>query len=397
MAQGIKVAPLEHLGVSIARVDSNTTIALVGSAVVSSLDAETKAILATKDNTLLYSTADEALDVFESVGGTIREDLYDIKAQNVLTPVLISLVEITHEQTELTASTFYDSAEIKTAVIEAIDNLRYVRTNYAQRVDVIVAGWFSGDVTVLDKINSMSHLLECVSIVDLNQNSVNEAQVAIEQLGLERSLVFPFVRKVYSTFKDMEINKPYSAMVAAHIAKWDAKLGDFGFCFDHANREVFNAGRCLVKMDYIEGKACAVNNLVDRGATLVINDDGDKLYNFETPLDDQRKNKLEYIRAFDGINLRLVKNLKKYKHRPIQDVIDFAKESIASFLNEAKNHGALIGFDVWISEENTPETIGRGELHLSYKASNSVGVRSITIHPFSTDEFYNEILEEARG
>ena len=389
--QGVSVLEVKNVSPSTAREDSNTTIAVIGTAVIEGLDDAVKSILISKNNILYFDNVDSAIAIFKTIGGTIREDLEDIKAQNVLSPIILSIVPITQtvEDDGTTPQSFYGTnEEIKTALVNAVDNLRYVRTIYATRVDIIVAGWWTWDLAVRDKVNALSEFLDCIGLVDLNETNITSANAVLESLGSTRYLAFPFFRRVWSIYKKAEMKKPNSAIVAGHISVWDAKLGEFGYCFDHANRAIFSAGKCIVDLDYQEGKACGVNNLVDKGACLIVNDDGDKLYNFETTSDDERFNKLELVRTFIGLNRNLQANLKKYKHRPI-DSLTLIKVDVEDFLNSVKLSGGLVGFKVEFGSQNTSTTLSEGKLYIDYYISNVPGIRELILQPFATNEFYS--------
>jgi phage tail sheath protein FI len=178
-------------------------------------------------------------------------------------------------------------------------------------------------------------------------------------------------------------------VVAGHIARWDALLGEFGPCFDHANKLIYDVEGVAIPLTYEEGEdTCDVNTLVNAGGCLLLNDDGNRLYNFETPSDDARFNKLETIRFFDLINENMQKSLKKHKHRPVTDVLTLAKADAEAFLNKAIRNGAAIGAKVWWSDKNSPEEIAAGILYMDYDAGNNVGVRAIVIQPYATNDYY---------
>ncbi len=366
------------------------------------LDKVSEAFEKTKDTTkaglLRFSNAGQALEFFDVIDGTVREDLYDIYMQNVKSPIVLSLVDLSEDEITKSHLTFYDNPEIKTDIINAIDTLKKAKTVLATKVRIPLCGWFSFDDTVYDALDSYTVGTKTISVANANKQNVEDALLWLKPLSSKRILSVPFYRKVWSTFKDEYIMKPYSAIIAGHIAYWDAKHGEFGRCFDHANRNIYNMGDCLVPLFYEEGEdTCDVNIICNNGGCLCLNDEimGDVLYNFETPSNDTRFNKLETIRFFDLINEESQNALKKHKHRPVTEVIHLAKADIDTFLMKSKKAGATVGYQVWWSDRNSPADVSAGILYMDYKAGNNVGVRTIVVQPYATSEYYSlENLEE---
>ena len=391
MPNGIKVLPTKNASATATIVTSTTVIGVVGSASLEGIDADIKAKLddASQSGLLRFGNAEEALEVFASQDGTIREDLWDIKAQNVKSPIVVSLVELTAEMADKEPQVFYEDAEFKSAIVLAIGNLQKARTLFGAKVRIAIASYFSHDDTVRGALDSFASGTKTIAIVDMYQSNVSDAIVALQELGSMRYLAFPFYRRSWSVYKNATVLKPNSAVVAGHIAKWDALLGEFGPCFDHANKLIYDVEGVALALTYEEGEdTCDVNTLVNAGGALLLNDDGNRLYNFETPSDDARFNKLETIRFFDLINENMQKSLKKHKHRPVTEVLTLAKADAEAFINKAIRAGAAVGGKVWWSDRNSPEEIAAGLLYLDYDAGNNVGVRSIVIQPYATNDYY---------
>ena len=392
MPNGIKVLPTKNKSATATVVTSTTVIGLVGSASLDGIDAKIKEKLEDSSyaGLLRFGNADEALEVFKTQEGTIREDLWDISAQNVKSPIIISLVEIPKDVADgESPQTFYGKVAFKSEIIKAIKNLQKARTVFGEKVRITIAGWYSHDKTVRDALDSFATGTKSIAIVDLYLKDVSTAITNLKKLGSMRYLAFPFYRKAWSVFENRAMEKPNSAIVAGHIAYWDAQLGEFGACFDHANKLIYDYKGCVVPLTYEEGEdTCDVNQIVNAGGALIINDDGNRLYNFETPSDDSRFNKLETIRFFDLINENMQKSLKRHKHRPVTDVLTLAKADAEAFINKAVRNGAAVGGKVWWSDKNSPTDISAGILYLDYDAGNNVGVRAIVIQPYATSEYY---------
>lgn len=354
-------------------------------------EAKDKILDDSKAGLLRFSNAEKALETFDVVFGTLREDLYDIFMQNVKSPIVISVVELEESHCDKTPADFYGDSEIKTDVIKALQQLKMAKTALATKVRIPLCGWFTHDKTVLDALNSLITGTKTISVANAMTTNIEDALLWLGEQASPRHLSVPFYRKVWSTFEDAYILKPYSAIIAGHIARWDAKHGEFGTCFDHANREIFNMGDSTVPLFYEEGEdTCDVNIIVNAGGCLCINDEvmGNVLYNFETPSNDTRFNKLETMRYFDLINEESQKALKKHKHRPTTEVLELARGDIEAFLMKSQKAGATVGFDVWWSDRNTPTDISAGILYLDYKAGNNVGVRTIVLQGYATSEYY---------
>jgi len=390
---GIKVLDVKNISPSAVVITSTTVIGIVGTAYLVNVSDEIKEKLAdtAKAGLLRFSTAKKALEVFKESAGTLRETLYDIVMQNVASPVVISLVELTEEQSTRSHKEFYGDPEIKSRLLEKLEALKMAKTVLATKVRIPLIDWFTFDNTILDALNSYLTATKTISVASLDYKNIADALVELKTLASRRCLVVPFYRKAWSVFEDRYIELPYGGIIAGHIAYWDAKLEEFGTCFDHANRPIYNMGDCLVPLFYQEGEdTCDVNVIANAGGCLCINDDvmGDILYNFETPSDDTRFNKLETLRFFDLINEEAQKALKKFKHRPVTEVLGLARAEIEAFLLKSKKAGATVGFDVWWSDRNTPTDISAGILYLDYKAGNNVGVRTIVLQGYATNEYY---------
>lgn len=393
---GVKVLEVKNISPTAVVITSNTVIGIVGTAFLVNVSDEIRAGLAdtAKAGLLRFNNAEEAMAVFEESAGTLRETLYDIYAQNVKSPIIISLVEITEAHSLLSHITFYDDAEIKSKVIERLDALKMAKTVWATKVRIPLVDWFTHDATVLDALTSYVAGTQTFSIANMKNENTGNALVALAVLASDRYLLNPFYRRVWSIFEDKYIEAPYGGIIAGHIAYWDAKGGEFGSCFDHANRPIFNMGDCLVPLFYQEGEdTCGVNVIANAGGCLCINDEimGNILYNFESPKNtsDSRFGKLETIRFFDLINEESQKSLVKHKHRPVTEVLDLALADIEAFLDKSRKAGATVGFEVWWSDRNTATDISAGILYMDYKASNNVGVRTIVLQPNATSEYYS--------
>jgi len=100
------------------------------------------------------------------------------------------------------------------------------------------------------------------------------------------------------------------------------------------------------------------------------------------------------LRFFDGLNENIQQTLKRHKHRTVKEVFHFAKADVDVFLGKAINAGCAIGAKVWWDERNTPSEISAGTIYMSYDAGNNVGIRSIVIQPYATDDYYADLIAE---
>ena len=391
MGQGIKITPVRNASATATIVASLTVIGLVGVGVTADLNAENKALLAEQDNLLLFANASEALEVFKDMKGTIREDLYDISLQNVHNPIVISFVGTTTATIEKDPALFYESTTLKSKVIEAVDNLKKARTIWGRehKVRIAIAPWFSHDDAVRGALDIFAVSTHVMSVCDLKSSTKALALSKLQGLGSRRQLTMPAYRKHFSVYENAIIEKPCSAIVAGHISAWDARMGEFGWAYDHANRDIYGVGAMTMLLSYEEGDdACDINVLADAGATLLLNDDGWKLYNFETPSEDARFNKLETVRYFDGMSENLQQTLKKHKHRPATDVFNLAKADTDAFTGKAVLAGVSVGNRISWSKRNTPSEVAAGVVYLDYADSNNVGIRTIVVDVWATNEFY---------
>ena len=388
---GIQVRPLKNKSATATRIKSLTVIGLVGIGVTTALSAEIREQLALQDNLLRFSSAEKALEVFKNEAGMIKEDLYDIVQQNVDSPIIISFVGTTEASIDKDPALFYEVDALKSKVILAIANLQKARTIWGEtsKVRVAIAPWFSHDTDVQGALNVFNVGTKTVGVVDLHASSFNSALTLLSAMGGTHQLVFPFYRRAYSVYANAVIEKPNSAIVAGHIAFWDGEMGEFGFAFDHANRPISDVDGVTLNLTYEEGQSdCEVNQICDAGGCVLLNDDGWKLYNFETPNEDERLNKFETIRYFDGMTGNLQKSLKKHKHRPMTDVFNLAKADADTFTGKAVKAGVSVGNKITWSAQNTPSEVAIGTIYMDYEDSNNLGMRTLVLQPLATNEYY---------
>jgi phage tail sheath protein FI len=280
-------------------------------------------------------------------------------------------------------------------VLEQIANLAFARTVFgkAYKVRWAIAGYFSHDIDVQQKLDILNEGTKTTGIIDLKAESVQEAVQTLESMGTKRQLVTPFYGQKWSRFTDGNIMRPLSACIAGHNAYWSAMLGEFGDAYSYGNQPIYGITKIAVPLSYEEGADCDVNTIADAGGAVVFNDEGFELYNFETPNTDETENKLEYVRFFDMINEALQKGAKEYHQRPFTDVMDMLGLKIEQFLGKAVASGAALGFDVWLSDENSGSEIQAGRFYLDYKVGNNPAIRTIILQPWSTSEYADQLVK----
>ena len=395
MPQGVQVRPVKKLTPSAIVVKTSQVIGVVGSAVKTELPTKYQEKLTEDKGLLLFNSPAEALEVFAGVAGTIREDLDDINLQNVHAPIVVSVASVTASQLEKAPEDFYEVNAFKSRVLEQIENLKLARTIFgkAYKVRWAVAGYFSADVDVQQRLNIFNEGTKTAGVIDLNETSVQGAVKKLEKMGTKRQLVTPFYGQKWSTFENENIFRPLSACIAGHNAYWSALFGEFGDAYSYGNLPIYGITKLRVPLTYEEGAECDVNTLADAGATVVFNDEGWELYNFETPNTDETENKLEYIRFFDMLNEALQKGAKEYHQRPFTEVKEMLQLKIEQFLGKAVDAGVALGFDVWLSPENSGAEVQAGRFYLSYKTGNNPAIRTIILQPFSTSEYADKLVE----
>ncbi len=194
---GVQVLPTKKKSPSAIVVKSLTTIGIVSTAVKEDLTAEVKTKLEENGGLLVYSSAKDALKDFAKIGGKLREDLYDISAQNVASPIVVSLVQITEAQAKKKAKTFHDDAKIKSAIVKGIQSLRLARTVFGStyKVRISISPWYSHDDTVVNALKSLNTDTKTISVVDLDETSVTSGVKAYDKLGLYEMTNDPHLKK----------------------------------------------------------------------------------------------------------------------------------------------------------------------------------------------------------
>jgi len=396
MYQGINLKPLKKVKPPSIVVQGGSVIGLVGSAIATSLSKELQEKMNTQKGLLLFTSASKALEAFEGIEGTIRESLDDIVMQYIEAPVVVGVVPVTKTQLTKKPETFYDSKEIKAKALDVIDSFRYARTlfSFVYKIRWTVAPYFSTDKDVVERMKGFVEFTQTAGVIELNSTSVQEAVKASEGIGSKRLLVSPFYGKKFSKYKKEEISRPLSAVIAGHNAYWDSALGEFGFAYSHGNRPVYGVTALDVLLTYEEGKQCDVNTLAQAGLCVIFNDNGFEMYNFETTYQDSTENKLEFIRFHDRLSEEMRQKLKKYHQRPFTEVKEHIGLAIENFLGKAKSKGVALGYEVWLSDANSPEEVSAGNLYFDYKVGNNPAIRTVMIQPWATNEYIAPELEE---
>jgi len=394
MPQGIQVKPTKKLTPSAIVVQTQQVIGIVGSGCIDDMSDKLLTHIKEDKGLLLFNSPSEALEAFEGVRGTLREDIDDIKLQNVLAPIVLSVALINADDIEKSPQAFYENDEFKSSVLEQIDALSYARTVFgkAYKVRWAIAGYFSHDVDVQQRINILNEATKTTGVLDLNVYSVQDAVKTLEEMGTKRQLVTPFYGQKWSAFEDRNIFRPLSACIAGHNAYYSGLFGEFGDAYSYGNFPIYGITKLTTPLTYMEGGVCDVNTLADNGATIVFNDEGWELYNFETPNTDQTENKLEYIRFFDMLNEALQKGAKEYHQRPFTEVKEMLQLKIEQFLGKAVDSGVALGFSVWLSDENSGSEVQAGRFYLSYKVGNNPAIRTIVLQPYSTSEYADKLV-----
>lgn len=361
-------------------IDSSTPIAVIGT-YFSPTDTEVKHTY--------YGSASKALIAFDLLEGTVKEALIGIDDQNVSCPIIVSAIPLPHTTTR--AEDFYDSAVLKSTIIDEINALKNVASVFGVKPKLIVAPRFSHDLAVATAITSVASRLLALGIVDLNVADESHALLARESFGTSRLLLRDPYVKVWDTTLNAEVMQPDSARVAGMIACCDGQW-EYGFADIFSNRIMNGIVGTARAIEFAAGQDCEADRLRTAKVGTVIRYNGFRTWGGETTDIDPIWQDHTRVRIFDRISEAALDGLFWAIDRRATDVLKSVKDSVEQLLLALKGAGVMIGYEVfWDKEQNTKANITAGKFYLKAQAQNSPIVKRLEIN-FSYVDRYGDVL-----
>jgi len=379
------------------RIDSSTTIAIVGTVVlpatVGTLDSATYDKINSGAGVVYFGSATKALSFFANLKGTMREALDGIEDQNVQSPIIVSAIKITDAESAVSGETFHGNTTIKSTVIGRLNALKSVASEVGVKPKLIIAPRFSHDLAVATEMTSVASKLLGMAIVDLNTSSESTALTAKASFGTKRVLLRDPYVKVWNTLTNSETLEPQSARVAGLIA-WSDGQWEYGFADSFSNRVMNGIVGTARNIEFNAGEDCEADRLRTASIGTVIRYQGFRAWGGETTDIDPIWQDHTRVRIFDRICETALDGLFWAIDRRATDVLKSVKDSVEQMLLALKGAGVAIGYSVfWDEEMNTKANITAGKFYLKAEMQNSPIVKRLEVNFSYTDKFGDVLIK----
>ena len=360
------------------KIESQTPIFIACTLVLSTVSKEVQDLITSSGGVLNYGSAEKANEVFKDSTGTVRGALDGIADQNVVCKIVLSIVPITVELSKKEAETFYGDAKIKSEVIKAIGKAKIAIAMYGTKSNVLIAPRFTHDLDVKAEIESVATALSATGVVDLNAKDEADATVKMKSYGTKRLLVCDPYVQVWDTKLNKTITEPSSARIAGMIAYIDGQK-EYGFADIPSNQVMQGISGTSRPIDFVFGQECEADRLRTLGISTIINEQGFRLWGFDTTDVDPVWKSLQRVRIFDRIADAVLKGLFWAIDKRADQLV-YAKESAEGLLRGLKGANVLVGFEVfWHPEKNTKEALTAGKFYLVADFQNMPTVNRLEI------------------
>ncbi len=376
------------------QIDSTTPI---GAVVSIALERDVKADVALMESLnqepmRFFGSASEALKEFENYEGTIVRVLDGIIDQNAKCPIILSFVVINLSQSGESAESFYNDAEIKTRIIEAIGRFRKAYALFGYKPNLIIAPYFSHDLDIGAEMQSIATALSGHAIIDLNCENEAEASVKVASYGSERVLLCDPYVKVWDTLKNAESFEPMSARIAGLIAYVDGEE-EYGFSNSHSNRVLGGISGTKRIVEFEAGEECEADRIRNKNITTIIRYQGFRTWGNHTTSMDSIWQDFTRVRVFDRIAKAALEGVFWAIDRRA-DVLKAAKDSVEEMLLALKGADVLVDYEVsWNDELNTAANITAGKFYLDVDLMNTPIVKRLEINFNYTDKYADTLIK----
>lgn len=330
-----------------------------------------------------FNNADEGLEYIKTntiTDGTLENALRGINLQGVNCPIVchLSILDV-------------DAEVNKTNILAGLGELSKSEpiTGINLRLGVIIAPEYSADAEIGAKIDSVATKLWCPrSLTD---------DFSSDEAGFKNYIAnFGSMFLIHCTGRFNADGKliPMSALVAGHIARWDAKA--FGWAKSHSNRVVLGVVGTDRVIEYLDGSDCEARRLRQASGCMIVKDVGWRLYGFQTnhidPIWQNASRVSTFYRLLDAI-LKASKWARDREADELQEV----KDSVDEFMLEMKGAGVVLGFSAVFDERNTKATVTAGKFYLTIKTQDMPEVTELNIDLVYTDGYSDVLISNLNG
>ena len=324
----------------------------------------------------VFNNAEAMKTYLEEKGATVDELAYKtanaIALQGVNTKIVVKFVN--------------SGDDVKANVLAGLDVLKSAPQdeNILTRPDLIICPEHSYDADVAAKMDSLASLFRATAIVDVNASDEAEANTFANNFGSRYMLLYNGRSKAEGKLY------PTSALIAGHIAYWDAGgdngFDEFGYARSHSNRIVKGVSGSERIIEYFDGSDCEARRLRQNGIGSIVQDIGWRSYGFETRDIDPIWQSLERVRAFHRWLEAIIKANKWARDRNA-DQLQYVKNTCVEFFNKLKGAGIALGYEVYLDPSRSDVTAGKFTFVL--KTANMPAIRELNFDLVFSDD-YNE-------
>ena len=284
-----------------------------------------------------------------------------------------------------------DSADPKQALLDGMDTLKMApqKEDVLIRPNLIIVPEHSSDLEIAAKIDAIAATFHGTGIIDVPGGD----EAAVKAFG--NNFGSRFLLLVGGKAKVSGALYPVSALVAGHIAYWDAG-GDngakpYGWAESHSNRVVKAVAGMERPVEYFDGGDCEARRLRQDGIASIVQDIGWRFHGFETTAIDPIWESLERVRTFYRVLRAVVEASKWARDRGANELV-YVRDSVDQLMREMRGNKVALGFEIYFdTEKNTLATVTAGKFYLTVKWENMPTVRELNIEMIYTDQ-YGEML-----
>lgn len=334
----------------------------------------------------VFNNADDIKDYLKGLGATEDDLAYKtanaIALQGVHTKIVVKFVAYTQDAD--------GNDTTKQSVLDGLDVLKTAPQdeNILTRPDLIICPEYSYDADVAAKMDSIASLFRGTAIVDVNAPDEATANAFANNFGSRYMLLYNGRSKAEGKLY------PTSALMAGHIAYWDAGgdngFDEFGYARSHSNRIVKGVSGSERIIEYFDGVDCEARRLRQNGIGSIVQDIGWRAYGFETRDIDPIWQSLERVRTFYRWLDAIIKANKWARDRSA-DQLQYVKKTCIDFFDKLKGANIALGYEVYLDPSRSDVTAGKFTFVL--KTANMPAIRELDFDLVFSDDWNSAFVE----
>lgn len=333
-----------------------------------------------KEDFIVFNNGGKFKEFLQENGSTDDDLAYKtanaIELQNVSTKIVVKFVK--------------DNDGVKDNVLNGLDVLKTAPfdENILTRPNLVICPEYSYDVDVAAKMDSLAAKFRATAIVDVNAANEAEALNFAANFGSRYLLLYSGRSKAEGKLY------PTSALMAGHIAYWDAGgdngFDEFGYARSHSNRVVKGVSGSERTIEYFDGVDCEARRLRQNGVGGIVQDVGWRAYGFETTDIDPIWQSLERVRAFYRW-LEAVTAANKWARDRSADQLIWVKKTCSEFFRKLTGAKIALGYEIYLDPYRSDVTAGKFTFVL--KTANMPAIRELNFDLVFSDDWNEAFIE----